>query len=244
MSMAAATPATTSGELPIGDISSEALAEALAEALCPKCSAPRKPDATSCATCGLASARMAAYRDARDAAVAEPVRAAWQHVSAAWADDAKHDQLFQLAASHNAYAWAAGRYRTRGRDPIAVRQLERLRKAAEATLLATATVRADATSRPYRGTAGVLITLVVVVAAGLLYAVIIRGRHTAALRATSSPNWVEPAAPLPPGAPLSSSGPAGATPGAGSSSGGPGTLGPHGVRPLVPGHPVSSSTIH
>jgi hypothetical protein len=150
---------------------------------------------------------MAAFRDARDAAVAEPVRDAWQRATAAWHDDARHDEVFQRAAGHNAYAWAAGRYRTRGKDPIAVRQLDRLRRAAEATLLAGATVRADATSKPYRATAGVLVALVIVVAAGLVYALVARDRQHA-MRAH---------------APVAAPGPA--------------------TAPLVPGHPVSSSTI-
>ena len=183
-------------------------------ALCPKCGAVRRDDAAACATCGLATARMAAFRDARDATVAEPVRAAWQHATDAWTDDARHDALFQTAATHNAYAWTAGRYRSR-RDSIADRQLERLRRAAEATLLAGATARADAANKPYRATAGVLAALVIVVAAGLIYAMVVRDRHHAA-RARAHPGELEP----------TPSGPATA------------------VQPLVPGHPVSSSTIH
>lgn len=187
-------------------------------ALCPKCGAVRRTDATACATCGLAVARMAAFRDARDATVAEPVRTAWQHATDAWTDDTRHDALFQVAASHNAYAWTAGRYRTR-RDSIADRQLDRLRRAAEATLLAGATARADAASKPYRATAGVLAALVIVVAAGLIYAMVARDRRHPAS-----------AAPPVPSSPA-------------TGSGEPGSLGPNGVRPLVPGHPVSSSTI-
>lgn len=218
-----------------GHVTVTALAGAPAEtaeaasdaALCPKCGAVRRSDATACATCGLTTARMAAFRDARDAMVAEPVRSAWQHATDAWTDDKRHDALFQIAATHNAYAWAAGRYRTR-RDSIADRQLDRLRRAAEATLLAGATVRAEKSTRPYRATAGVLAALVIVVAAGLIYAMVARERRRGP-RSHAPGEIVEPApvAPAP-------SGPATA----------PGTSGPNGVRPLVPGHPVSSSTIH
>jgi hypothetical protein len=141
--------------------------------LCPKCGAARVAGAEACGACGLAIARMAAYIDARDAAVPDPVREAWARAAAAWDDEARHDELLRQVASHNAYAWAAGRYRTRGGDAVARRQLERLRRAAEATLLASATVRA-AEARPYRGTAGVLAVLIVVIAIGLLYAVVIR----------------------------------------------------------------------
>ena len=140
--------------------------------LCPKCGAPRRADATSCATCGLAAARMAAYTDAREAAVPDSVRAAWARVEEAWSEPARHDELLREAAAHNGYAWAAGRYRTRGRDPIAARQLDRLRRAAEATLLASATARPDAAARPYRSVIGVLAVLIVVIAVGLVYALV------------------------------------------------------------------------
>ncbi len=188
---------------------------------CAKCGAALKPDAAACSACGLAMSRMAAFRDARDAAVAEPVRAAWIRAEDEWRDDARHDDLFRIAATHHAYAWTASRYRTRGKDAVAVRQLDRLRRAAEATLLAGATARPDKSAAPYRATAGVLIALVVVVAAGLLYAVVIKDR-----RVRPRPDRMAPV----------SSGPTGDGP--------PGSIAPNGtVRPLVPGHPVSSSTI-
>jgi hypothetical protein len=122
---------------------------------------------------------MAAYVEARDAAVADPVRDAWTRVTERWTDDARHDELLRLVVSNNCYAWAAGRYRTRGADAIAKRQIERLRRAAEVTLLASAAVRPDAGNRAYRGVTGVLAILVVVIAAGLLYATVIRGRSAA-----------------------------------------------------------------
>jgi hypothetical protein len=171
---------------------------------CPKCGAARRGDALACGSCGLTVARMAAYVDARDAAVPEPVREAWARATAAWSDEARHDEVLRQVASHNAYAWAAGRYRTRDGDPVARRQLDRLRRAAEATLLASATARPAAGSKPYRGTAGVLAVLIVVIVVGLLYAVVLRDHPATTAR---------------------SPGRAGAVP------------------PLVPGHPVSSSTI-
>ena len=179
-------------------------------ALCPKCGAVGSGDAIACGSCGLAVARMAAYTDARDAAVPDPVRQAWTRATAAWSDDALHDELLRLVATHNAYAWAAGRYRTRGDDAVARRQLDRLRRAAEATLLASATIRPGAEIKPYRGTAGVLAVLVVVIVIGLFYAVVIRDHPSSRSRGPS----------------------------------GPGTPGSSGaVRPLVPGQPVSPSTI-
>lgn len=140
--------------------------------VCPKCGAPRRGDA-ACPSCGLAAANMAAYRDARDAAVPGPAREAWARALEAWGDPARHDEVLQQVAAHRCYAWAAACYRARGRDPIAERQLDRLRRAAEATLLASATARPDAAPRPYRATAGVLAILIVAVLVGLVYATVL-----------------------------------------------------------------------
>ncbi|HEU4734240.1 MAG TPA: hypothetical protein VFT22_40390 [Kofleriaceae bacterium] len=177
-----------------------------AEPVCPKCGAVRRDDAGACAACGLAVDRMAAYADARDAAVPEPVREAWARASAAWTDEVRHDELLGLIASHNAYAWAAGRYRTRAGDPIAQRQLERLRRAAEATLLASAAARPAAETRPYRGAAGVLAVLIVVIIVGLLYAVVLRDHNVPRGGAPAVPAGSSGAVrPLAPGHPVSPS---------------------------------------
>ena len=157
---------------------------------------------------------MAAYTEARDAAVPEAVHQAWARATAQWSDPAVHDELLRLVVTNNGYAWAAGRYRTREADPIAQRQLERLRRAAEVTLLASAAVRPDAGQRPYRAVGSILAVLVVVIAVGLLYATVIRGR-SAQTRAGALPA---------------------------SSAASPAQ--PPGVQPLQPGHPVSSSTIN
>lgn len=141
---------------------------------CPKCGAFYPGEATACPACGLAVARMAAYASARDAAVPDAVRDAWTHATADWNDAARHDELLRLVTIHNAYAWAAGRYRTRGRDAVAQRQLERLRHAAEATLLASATVRRAPARKPYHATLGVLATLIAVIAVSLWYAMVVR----------------------------------------------------------------------
>lgn len=148
---------------------------------CPKCSATRRGDATACPACGLAVARMADYREAREAEVPEAVHAAWARAAEAWSDPARHDELLRQVAAHRCYAWAAGRYRTRGGDPIAERQLDRLRRAAEATLLAGATVRREAAPGPYRGTVGVLAVLIAAVLVGLVYAALARGPSDATI---------------------------------------------------------------
>jgi predicted RNA-binding Zn-ribbon protein involved in translation (DUF1610 family) len=164
---------------------------------CPKCGAPRRDEA-ACPTCGLAADRMVAFTEAREAAVPDPVRAAWTRVTepAAWSDGALHDELLHQVAAHNSYAWAAARYRTR-RDTVAQRQLERLRRAAEATLLAGASARRDVAAKPYRATRSVLALLIVAIVVGVLYAMVIRGRPTAATSAAPVP-----AHPLTPGHPV------------------------------------------
>ncbi len=83
---------------------------------------------------------------------------------------ARHDALLGAVATSSSYAWAAARYRERAGDPIADRALERLRKAATATMLATATVRPDETPMPYRNAVLILIALVILMAVGTIYA--------------------------------------------------------------------------
>ena len=166
--------------------------------LCPKCGTPRRGEAAACASCGLDVARMAGYSAVRDAAVPVTVRDAWARTTLRWNEPAAHDELMQLVAAHNCYAWAAGRYRTRGPNAVAQRQLERLRRAAEATLLASATARADAPSRPYRATRGVLAILILAVVVGLVYATVIRDNP---MRPIPARGPAIPAQPLTPGHP-------------------------------------------
>jgi hypothetical protein len=71
---------------------------------------------------------------------------------------------------HEAYAWAAARYRERKDDPVAAAHLERLRKAATARLMASATVREEKGSSSYRATWAVLGLLIIAIVASLVYA--------------------------------------------------------------------------
>ncbi len=164
----------------------EALVDAVVEARdgaaalapCPKCGARCRGEATACPACGLAASRMAAYAEAQDAAapasVPEVVQAAWARTALDWNDAARHDEFLQLVVTNNSYAWAARRYRTRGRDAVAQRQLGRLRRAAEAALLASATPRPDASTRTSsRVKRRVLALLITTIAAGALYAMAI-----------------------------------------------------------------------
>lgn len=182
------------------------LAPATAAPVCPKCGATRRGEQAACPGCGLASSRMAGYTEVHEPEVPEPVRAAWARVADAWSDPARHDELLRQAAAHRCYAWAAGRYRTRSGEPIADRQLDRLRRAAEATLLAGATVRRDAAASPYRATVVVLALLVAAVVVGLVYAALVRAPSDATI-APAGPSPFAPVRPrpLPPAPPASPS---------------------------------------
>ncbi len=149
-------------------------------AMCPKCGAPRSPEpaVTACPRCGLGVARMADFARDRDARVPAPVQAAWERVAAAWDEPALHDELFRLTALHTCHAWTAARYRTAwqarggtGLDP----HLERMRKAAEVTLLTTATARPEA-APPYRSARLTLIALVILLVIGAVAAVFLGGQ--------------------------------------------------------------------
>jgi hypothetical protein len=92
-----------------------------------------------------------------DVALAEPaadpnvppaVWAAWRRAVTTWHDQHAHEVLLGAAAEHHAFKWLAQRYRDRAGDPIADRQLERVRRAVTAVLLATATHRPDQAKNP------------------------------------------------------------------------------------------------
>jgi hypothetical protein len=144
---------------------------------CPKCGAARQDADAACAKCGLAARHMAAYAG-RHEAVHAVLEAAWQRASAAWDDAAAHDEVLRLAAQHDAYPWAAGRYRPRAGDPVADRQLARIQKAVEITLRATATMRDEPRGRSYRMLVGLLILLAVLTLGGLVYVAKLRDAPT------------------------------------------------------------------
>ena len=171
-------------------------------ASCPKCNTPRAGE-PACPKCGLLAERMDSF--AADKQQTHPFResgaikpeappdalvAAWDRVVEHWEDPQQHDELLRLVAQHDAYAWAAERYRARAGDPVSVRQLERVRRAAEVTMLATAMPRAEQKTRPYRAATAVLVMLIVAAVVGLLFAMI-RGNSAA-----PAPGTVTPAKPL------------------------------------------------
>ncbi len=140
---------------------------------CPKCGTARDDTRTNCRSCGLAHDKMTAFEAARDS-VADPPVAAWKHALERWDEMPRHDELLRLVTQHDVYAWAAARYRERIRadaaDTIAQAQLDRLRRAAEATLVTSAAARQVKTKEPYRNTMAVLALLVIAIIAGLVYA--------------------------------------------------------------------------
>jgi len=100
------------------------------------------------------------------------VLAAWQVATENWDDPARHELLLGLIAQHACFTWAAARYRERDGDPIAERQLAKLRQAATVTMLATATVRKTRRGKPYQMTMALVTCLLVAAMISLAYAVV------------------------------------------------------------------------
>lgn len=121
---------------------------------------------------------MESFAAARDAAIPDVLGTAWDKAVESWSDPARHDEILRLVAQHDAFAWAAARYRTRAGDPIADKQIDRVRKAAEVTLMSSATSRKSAGKNPYRSTTALLVLLVVLVVGGLVYAMVARDGGT------------------------------------------------------------------
>lgn len=146
-------------------------------ARCPKCNTEVPEGATACTRCGLATERMEAFARERDASVPPALVSAWERAELAWNHPLAHDEVMRLVVDHQAYAWAAARYRTRAGDPVADAQLARIRKAAEATLFVSGAARKvkDA-PRPYRSLTAVLILLVLAAVGGLVYARMMRDK--------------------------------------------------------------------
>jgi hypothetical protein len=109
-----------------------------------------------------------------DCEIPEAVRAAWQHVTEAWDDAKRHDAFVGLAAQHECFPWAAARYKERAGDPVADRQIDRVQRAAAATLMATATRKPENAPKRYQVMLAVLAVIGIVLAVGLFYAMHLR----------------------------------------------------------------------
>jgi hypothetical protein len=104
-----------------------------------------------------------------DGAIPEPVRAVWQALQGGWDDPKRHEAFLGLVAQHNCFAWAAARYKERAGDAIADAQLAKLRNAATATMLATATAKPKGSGKPYQATIVLFIALMIFAVLGLVY---------------------------------------------------------------------------
>jgi hypothetical protein len=102
--------------------------------------------------------------------VHDDVTGAWERAVEAWDDPARHAAVIAAVVQNNGFVWVATRYKERAGDAIADAQLERLRKAATATLLATATARDDKHATPYRKVMMWFAVLVVMLLLGLVFA--------------------------------------------------------------------------
>ncbi len=107
------------------------------------------------------------------------VTAAWDRTVEQWDDPSRHEALLAVVVQHSAFAWAAARYKDRGDDPVAKDRLERIRKAATATMFATAKVRETEESSPYKKTLLWLMVLCVMLVLGLVFARIVVGNAPA-----------------------------------------------------------------
>lgn len=105
------------------------------------------------------------------------VEAAWAACEQAWDDPKRHDAFFALVAQHDCFAYAAGKYKARAGDATADKQLERVRKAVTAKMMATSGGRSDATRKPYRSTIALMVVLFVAAIAGLAYVANLHGQR-------------------------------------------------------------------
>ena len=112
---------------------------------------------------------METFAKVRDAKVTDEMKAAWQDVAAHWDDPKKHDAAFSLAATQDALPWLGGRYRAEAKagDAMAAMRIEKIIKATEATLLATASER-DPEQRKRAGYIALGVALVVLVIIGIV----------------------------------------------------------------------------
>ena len=144
---------------------------------CPKCNTVQRPS-EACRQCGLRADRMKGYASSADDAP-PALTAAWANCLATWSDPEAHEELAKVAAAHGAYAWVARRYRDRLRDQpqnaTAAQRLAAITRITEASLRASAAARPDGKSgghKPYKNAVTILVALVLLAAAGTIYAMV------------------------------------------------------------------------
>lgn len=156
------------------------MAELASSVDCPKCGAP-PTTAANCPKCGLAKDRWSTFAANEEAKVTAPIRLAWDTLVEHWDEPKRHTQLLNLASEKNVFAWVGAKYRVKAKegDPVAVEQLEKLKKQAEVTLLATAERPPDNAKRN-RTIALAIAAIVLAVAGYMIYAGTQRsGNHSA-----------------------------------------------------------------
>ncbi|MBV8760769.1 MAG: hypothetical protein JO257_25980 [Deltaproteobacteria bacterium] len=107
--------------------------------------------------------------------IPDAVQQAWDDAVAQWDEPAKHAALLGLVAQYGSYAWAAAKYKERAGDPIADKQLERLRTSAVAAMMSTSSKKAKG-DQPYRSTIVLLAALLVLLVLGLVFTTILHAR--------------------------------------------------------------------
>ncbi len=146
---------------------------------CPKCGTVQRP-ADACRQCGLRADRMKTFSSAADEAP-PALTAAWAKCLATWSDPDAHEELAKVAAAYGAYAWVARRYRDRLREhpgnATAAQRLAAITRITEASLRASAAVRPEPRGgagghKPYKNAVTILIALVLLAAAGTIYAMV------------------------------------------------------------------------
>ena len=122
------------------------------------------------------------------------VEAAWERVVESWDDPARHDALIGLVAQHSAFAWAAGKYKERAGDAVADKQLERIRKAATATMFATA-AKKQTEETPYKRTMVIFVVLLLLMILGLVGVKLVHDTRTQQDAPPPRPTITKPARP-------------------------------------------------
>ncbi len=116
---------------------------------------------------------MASFTAERDTTATEALRAAWDRVVESWSDEERHEAVFRIVTERGEYSWVAARYREQARaregDPIAAKQMERIRRAIEATLLVSATAREKPAASPYKNLLALFALLLILLGIGAFY---------------------------------------------------------------------------
>ncbi len=109
--------------------------------------------------------RWSTFAANEEAKVTAPIRFAWTQLDENWHEETRHSAMLQLAAKHNVFAWVAKRYREKAKtgDELAAQQVEKLRKQAEATLMAGAAARTDNRKRNSYIALGIALVILAVI---------------------------------------------------------------------------------